>query len=451
MLSLPTVEIAGQASRFPITDRCAREILQVVARSLHPSVSSATAQRSAEMILASCPATMCWAMQQSVDAVERPIRFSALAKWFSRAGVDALQASSAQAESTNGCPVCIHQKSSRRLYKFCRAAMHGDDSNPLDRPAVKKKLAKFVGSITPLTAETATVWLDELELSPDFWQEYRSVLHREGFSPDQLASEWESAADQPVAGLSALMAIGSIESNAKPDDAQEFQRQLHQHKMAAMKQLAYGASHEINNPLANIASRAQTLLRDEHDPERRRKLESINQQAFRAHEMIADMMLFAHPPQPDLQATDASVVITEVIEEMRTLSDQCGGQVIYRGQQCPAVRADATQLAVALKALVQNALESQPEPVTVEIELVDDPADSVAVLRVMDDGPGISADHIDHLFDPFFSGREAGRGLGFGLCKAWRIAELHGGELTAQNRSHQGALFELRIPYAEAP
>ena len=68
-------------------------------------------------------------------------------------------------------------------------------------------------------------------------------------------------------------------------------------KLDAVKELAYGASHEINNPLANISARAQALLRDEADPERRRALEAIHQQALRAHEMIADLMLFARPPR----------------------------------------------------------------------------------------------------------------------------------------------------------
>src|SRR5881397_2980256 len=67
-------------------------------------------------------------------------------------------------------------------------------------------------------------------------------------------------------------------------------------KLRALYDFAYGLSHEINNPLANIATRAQTLLVDEKDPERRRKLATIVQQAFKAHEMIADLMLFARPP-----------------------------------------------------------------------------------------------------------------------------------------------------------
>src|SRR5687768_281942 len=84
-------------------------------------------------------------------------------------------------------------------------------------------------------------------------------------------------------------------------------------KLQALYNLAYGLSHEINNPLANIATRAQTLLLEERDPERRRKLATINQQAFRAHEMIADLMLFARPPAPRLEAVDAAELVDRLI------------------------------------------------------------------------------------------------------------------------------------------
>ncbi|PQO47752.1 histidine kinase dimerization/phospho-acceptor domain-containing protein, partial [Blastopirellula marina] len=79
-------------------------------------------------------------------------------------------------------------------------------------------------------------------------------------------------------------------------DSTEPQRPTRDDKLASLKRLAYGASHEINNPLANIASRAQALLVDENDPDRRHELATIYAQAMRGHEMIADLMLFARPP-----------------------------------------------------------------------------------------------------------------------------------------------------------
>jgi C4-dicarboxylate-specific signal transduction histidine kinase len=65
---------------------------------------------------------------------------------------------------------------------------------------------------------------------------------------------------------------------------------------------------------------------------------------------------------------------------------------------------------------------------------------------VTDDGPGIAPDVRPHIFDPFFSGREAGRGLGFGLSKAWRIVTEHGGQLTVESPAEPGARLSIELP-----
>lgn len=231
-----------------------------------------------------------------------------------------------------------------------------------------------------------------------------------------------------------------------------FAEKLHQEKMASMKQLAYGASHEINNPLANIASRAQTLLMDEKDPGKRRRLAKINEQAFRAHEMIADMMLFAHPPQPDFTPVNPVQLVSDVVEEMQGAAEEQQTVIQFSSQSVPELLADKTQLAVAVKALLQNSLEAIRESGTVQVEVRQVTEEPLPLLEItiVDDGPGIDPDVRQHIFDPFYSGREAGRGLGFGLSKAWRIAELHNGEIFAESDTHAGARFCLRIPYRVA-
>jgi signal transduction histidine kinase len=216
-------------------------------------------------------------------------------------------------------------------------------------------------------------------------------------------------------------------------------------KREALYQFAYGLSHEINNPLANIASRAQTLLLDERDPERRRKLATINQQAFRAHEMIADLMLYARPPEPALAAVDLAQIADQIAAEMQPLAVEQGTTLVRETSAGPLViQADATQIGVALRAIVQNSLEALRIGGRVQIGVRSEP--TYAILSVADSGPGIPAEHVPHLFDPFFSGREAGRGLGLGLCKAWRIAELHRGSIQVELPPTGGAIFSIRLP-----
>jgi signal transduction histidine kinase len=234
-----------------------------------------------------------------------------------------------------------------------------------------------------------------------------------------------------------------------------FQSQLQHAKLESLKEFAYGAGHELNNPLANIASRAQTLLGEETNPERRRRLAAINTQAFRAHEMLADLMLFARPPKLKLEQIDLVQLADDVLSEL-TVEAALQQTTLHRpNRRDPlSIAADAMQLRVALRALCVNSLEAigRNGNLTIDICVSDadtggmQPAGDVVQIVVSDDGPGIPAEIQAKIFDPFFSGREAGRGLGFGLSKCWRIIALHGGRIDVNSLPGQGTTFTLILP-----
>lgn len=228
----------------------------------------------------------------------------------------------------------------------------------------------------------------------------------------------------------------------------DFAGQLQREKLAAMHALAYGASHEINNPLANIAARAQSLLIGEKDPQRRRSLATMNAQAFRAHEMIADLMLFAKPPAPRIEAVNLAALAQRAIAELAAEAKDQGTELTCEpgSARSLTVNADEVQIGVALRALVQNALEAlgRGGRITIVVEQVR----RLAMVHVADNGPGLTDEAQRHLFDPFYSGREAGRGLGLGLSKVWRIMELHGGQVLVNSRRGQGTTMTLALPAA---
>jgi signal transduction histidine kinase len=283
--------------------------------------------------------------------------------------------------------------------------------------------------------------------------------------------------------------LANVESPslALPDTAAaDFARAVEAAKLQALYNFAYGLSHEINNPLANISARAQTLLVDEKDPERRRKLATIVQQAFKAHEMIADLMLFARPPAMRRQEVELAKLADTVVAEMQEQAREQDTRLVRSGDAGPQMATvDPTQIAVALKALIQNSLEALKQGGEVQVlstqysvpsEVGSDERSGLAVhpphvtpsvvprplspsliphsalrtpqfvLTVTDTGPGIPPAIHPHIFDPFFSGREAGRGLGLGLSKAWRIVELHGGSISVGSGSGQGARFIIALP-----
>lgn len=238
-----------------------------------------------------------------------------------------------------------------------------------------------------------------------------------------------------------------------PATTPNFEAALEQAKLQALKELAYGASHEINNPLANIATRAQTLLKLESDPEKRRMLAAIYAQAMRAHEMIADLMLFARPPALNCSGIDLAELLNRVIEEMLPQALEQQTELIVNlpspseGEGSGLrmeIDADATQLAVALRALIQNSLEALGTGGRVAMTALASKSD--VTIEVSDDGPGIPAEVRPHIFEPFYSGREAGRGLGFGLSKCWRIITDHGGTITVEKFLPHGAVFRVVLP-----
>lgn len=233
--------------------------------------------------------------------------------------------------------------------------------------------------------------------------------------------------------------------------AEEFETRLEREKLDAMKELAYGASHEINNPLANIAARAQSLLRDETQPDRRRALEAIHFQAMRAHEMISDLMLFARPPALQVESFDLSALLTQITQN---LSAECERLNIRLVLQLPDkalhLDGDTQQLAIAITAVCINAQEAIGTNGMIEITLRPPTKNSnTATIEVLDTGTGIPPEVRRHLFDPFYSGREAGRGLGFGLSKAWRIVTDHGGTIQVSSEVGEGATISLRLPADE--
>jgi signal transduction histidine kinase len=259
------------------------------------------------------------------------------------------------------------------------------------------------------------------------------------------------------------------------DLEQRFDEVVERAKLEAMKELAYGAGHEINNPLANIATRAQTLLQDERDPERRRKLAAINAQAFRAHEMIADLMLFARPPQLQPKSIELGALLSRVADEIHEDAQASGVGINVRPLEKPIhFTGDPVQLAVALRAICTNAIEAVPNGGNIEVsatciregEAPAEPASETDLMArqeprppgvratgaiqitVADNGPGIPPEIRPKIFDPFFSGREAGRGLGFGLSKAWRIVTLHGGAIAVRETPGGGATFVITLPFS---
>jgi len=234
-----------------------------------------------------------------------------------------------------------------------------------------------------------------------------------------------------------------------------FERAVVESRLDAMKQLAYGAGHEINNPLANIATRAQALLPGESDQGRRRRLAGIIDQAFRARDMIGGLMLFARPPKPAPSRVDMLEVVEAARASVGPLAAQRGVAIVVVPPTCPIVGTwDRSQIEEAVRSVLINAVEAGRAGGTarVDVDGIGMPDGSAGcVVRITDDGPGMDRQTLASAFDPFFSGREAGRGIGLGLPKVWRLVEINGGRTTIESRYSVGTTVSLFLPVDGVP
>ena len=220
-------------------------------------------------------------------------------------------------------------------------------------------------------------------------------------------------------------------------------------KLESLAEFAAGAGHEINNPVSTIAGRAQLLLGGESDAERRHALEIIGSQALRIRDMIGDVMLFARPPVPRPERLDLLALVQQAADSQAELQAQRNAQIKHQIPADKALWGDRTQVLVVLSSLLRNSLEAADRPgitINVSVRNVVHDRRQWSVVTVQDDGPGISAEVREHLFDPFYSGRPAGRGLGFGLSKCWRIAQLHGGQIRVVEAAKSGTAIEVWWP-----
>ena len=262
----------------------------------------------------------------------------------------------------------------------------------------------------------------------------------------ELCTIWLARAEH----VSRLEAQVETLATSLRDQAGEAEDRLENAKLAALAEMAAGAGHEINNPLAVISGRAQLLLAEENDPRRRKYLETIVGQAQRIHRMIVDLMFFARPPAPDCRPVMISEVIERAIGSLRREADDTNvGLVVSVSPDCGSVNGDLGQLAGALECIVRNAIEASTEGNEVRIGAVNGP-NSTLIVKVCDSGSGISQEQRSHIFEPFYSGKSAGRGLGMGLPKAWRIVHSHGGEIVVES-SAAGTTMTVQLPALQAP
>ncbi|MCB9877202.1 MAG: two-component sensor histidine kinase [Planctomycetes bacterium] len=220
-------------------------------------------------------------------------------------------------------------------------------------------------------------------------------------------------------------------------------------RLAQLGALLAGFAHEVRNPLSTIGLNLQLVLEDFEDPETPRdkrtqkRLGTVQNEVKRLQTILEEFLGFARAPEPRLVPVDLNEKLRALIEfHEPDLRDADVSLRFYPGAGVGQVPVDWDHLQAAVVNLIRNAKEATPRGGEVLVSTVREPA--AVLLRVTDTGAGIPAELQPRVFEPYFSTKKAGTGLGLPTVR--RVAEEHGGTVGLQSDVGKGTQFTISLP-----
>jgi signal transduction histidine kinase len=229
-------------------------------------------------------------------------------------------------------------------------------------------------------------------------------------------------------------------------------------QLASVGFLAAGVAHEINNPLASIAMCSESLegrlseilanVGDNYAAERdvvRSYLEMIQKEAFRCKQITEKLLDFSRMGDSERHLTDLRELTSGVIEMLQHLGKYSTKNVVLKGGGPVIAEVSPQEIRQVMLNLITNGLDSVEAGGTVTVSIVSRGND--AMVKVEDNGCGMTEDIMQHLFEPFFTRRRGGQGTGLGLSITYRIVEEHSGQIVANSGGlGKGSSFTVTLP-----
>jgi signal transduction histidine kinase len=218
--------------------------------------------------------------------------------------------------------------------------------------------------------------------------------------------------------------------------------------MITVGEMAAGAAHEMNNPLAVISGRSQLLASQLTDPKLKQAAKTIGDQAHVITDIITELMAFAKPVPPKVVECELPELVGRALHEAKSQTDPADRTIEVTMTDIPPVMVDPEQVTAALIEIISNAIQATAEKGTVSVHAAYDAYSSRVALTVADDGCGMDEETLKRAFDPFFSSKPAGRRRGMGLAKALRWIESSGGTVRLESRLGKGTRGSILLPAA---
>ncbi|NVN99398.1 MAG: cache domain-containing protein [Geobacteraceae bacterium] len=220
-------------------------------------------------------------------------------------------------------------------------------------------------------------------------------------------------------------------------------------RLAAIGELAAGVAHEINNPLSIIRGNSELLQMDlPPDSSSLEEVDIISRAVGRIERIVANLLKFARRENKRIGRVEIASMLEEILS-------QVGHQVPLEGitierclDQNVEIEGDSDQLHQVFTNLVLNAVQSMPEGGLLTVSDCSAADDGGCEVIVSDTGTGISAENLEKIFNPFFTTRSQGTGLG--LSVSYGIVKDHDGEITVESRQGVGTSFKVKLPLSQS-
>jgi signal transduction histidine kinase len=226
---------------------------------------------------------------------------------------------------------------------------------------------------------------------------------------------------------------------------------LRSRTLITVGEMAAGAAHEMNNPLAVISGRSQLLASILSDPKQKAMATLVYEQSQRLSDIITDLMDFAKPEPPKAIETDLAQIVEQAVTEAKTRSEAADRTIEVMLTDVPLVMVDPKQITAALAQLIDNSIHAtEGNNGQIQVHGAFDPYSQNVVLTISDNGCGMDDATLKRAFDPFFSSKPAGRRRGMGLPRALRWIESSGGSIRLESQPNQGTQAIVLLPATKA-
>lgn len=223
--------------------------------------------------------------------------------------------------------------------------------------------------------------------------------------------------------------------------------------LSVVADMAAGAAHEINNPLAVISGRSQ-LMREKATTEQDRKVwDIIISQAQQISDTITDLMKFASPQPPEPESIEIGVLIENALfyfSSPNNLNNTPAKIDKDIAKRLPCVWADRAQIVAVIQELILNAVNASESEPYISIKAVEVSGGKQVHLMIRDNGPGMDAETLASAFTPFFSTQTAGRRRGLGLPMAWRYVVNNHGRIWIESHPGEGTTVHVKLSAAQS-